>query len=281
MRPIREQEILITGATDGLGRAVAGELAAAGATVLLHGRDAERGREAIEEIRARSGNEKLGWYEADFSSLDEVRSMAEQVIGEQQRLDVLVNNAGIGTTLPGSGERMESKDGYELRFAVNYLAGFLLTRLLKPLLLSSAPARIVNVSSAGQMPIDFSDVMLERGGYSGTRAYCQSKLAQVIVTFDLAEELRGTGVTANCLHPATYMPTKIVLSARGSALSTLEEGMRATMRLISASQLDEISGRYFNGVNEARADEQAYDADARQRLRELSEQLVGLSSRTA
>jgi NAD(P)-dependent dehydrogenase (short-subunit alcohol dehydrogenase family) len=281
MRPIREQVILITGATDGLGRAVAGELAAAGATVLLHGRDAERGRQAIDEIRARSGNEKLGWYEADFSSLDEVRSMAEQVIDEQRRLDVLVNNAGIGTTLPGGRERMESKDGYELRFAVNYLAGFLLTRLLKPLLLSSAPARIVNVSSAGQMPIDFSDVMLERGGYSGTRAYCQSKLAQVMFTFDLAEELRGTGVTANCLHPATYMPTKIVLSARGSALSTLEEGVQATMRLISASELDEISGRYFNGVNEARADEQAYDADARLRLRELSEHLVGLSSRRA
>ena len=281
MRPIREQVILITGATDGLGQAVAGELAAAGATVLLHGRDAERGRQAIDEIRARSGNEKLGWYEADFSSLDEVRSMAEQVIDEQRRLDVLVNNAGIGTTLPGGGEHMGSKDGYELRFAVNYLAGFLLTRLLKPLLLSSAPARIVNVSSAGQMPIDFSDVMLERGGYSGTRAYCQSKLTQVIVTFDLAEELRGTGVTANCLHPATYMPTKIVLSARGSALSTLEEGVRATMRLISASELDEISGRYFNGVNEARADEQAYDADARRRLRELSEHLVGLSSRRA
>jgi NAD(P)-dependent dehydrogenase (short-subunit alcohol dehydrogenase family) len=280
MRPLREQVVLITGATDGLGRAVAGELASVGARVLLHGRDTERGRQAIEDIRTQTGNEKLGWYEADFSSLDEVRAMAEQVIGEQQRLDVLVNNAGIGTTLPGDGERMESKDGYELRFAVNYLAGFLLTRLLQSLLLKSAPARIVNVSSAGQMPIDFSDVMLERG-YSGTRAYCQSKLAQIMFTFDLAEELRGTGVSANCLHPATYMPTKIVLSARGSAISTLEEGVRATMRLINASELDDVSGRYFNGFEEARAEEQAYDAGARRRLRQLSEQLVGISSRTA
>ena len=275
MRPLGEQVILITGATDGLGRAVAGELASAGATVLLHGRDPERGQQAIEDIRAQTGNEKLGWYEADFSSLDEVRTMAEQLIGEQQRLDVLVNNAGIGTTLPGDGQRMESKDGYELRFAVNYLAGFLLTRLLEPLLRCSAPARIVNVSSAGQMPIDFSDVMLEHG-YSGTRAYCQSKLAQVIFTFDLADELRDTGVTANCLHPATYMPTKMVLAARGSAVSTLEDGVRATTRLITAPELEGVSGRYFNGLHEARADEQAYEADARRRLRELSERLVGL-----
>jgi NAD(P)-dependent dehydrogenase (short-subunit alcohol dehydrogenase family) len=119
MRPLEEQVVVVTGATDGLGRAVAGELASAGATVLLHGRDPERGRQAVEDIRAQTGNEKLGWYEADFSSLDEVRTMAEQLIGEQQRLDVLVNNAGIGTTLPGDGQRMESKDGYELRFAVN------------------------------------------------------------------------------------------------------------------------------------------------------------------
>jgi NAD(P)-dependent dehydrogenase (short-subunit alcohol dehydrogenase family) len=129
------------------------------------------------------------------------------------------------------------------------------------------------------MPIDFSDVMLERS-YSGTRAYCQSKLAQIMFTFDLAEELRGTGVNANCLHPATYMPTKMVLSARGSAISSLEEGVRATMRLINASELDEVSGRYFNGLEEARAEEQAYDADARRRLRQLSEQLVGISSHT-
>src|SRR5207237_423088 len=152
------------------------------------------------------------WYEADFSSLAEVGAMAERVLEREERLDVLVNNAGIGTTLPGDGERLESRDGYELRFAVNYLAGYLLTSLLKRLLIDSAPARVVNVSSAGQMPIDFDDVMLERG-YNGTRAYCQSKLAQVMHTLDLAEEVTDSGVTANCLHPATYMPTKIVLHA--------------------------------------------------------------------
>jgi NAD(P)-dependent dehydrogenase (short-subunit alcohol dehydrogenase family) len=125
------------------------------------------------------------------------------------------------------------------------------------------------------MPIDFADVMLERG-YSGTRAYCQSKLAQVMSTFDLAERLRADGVTANALHPATYMPTKIVLDARGSAVSTLEEGVEATARLAADPALDGVTGRYFNGLREARADAQAYDAAARRRLWECSERLTGL-----
>jgi NAD(P)-dependent dehydrogenase (short-subunit alcohol dehydrogenase family) len=168
---------------------------------------------------------------------------------------------------------MESRDGHELRFAVNYLAGFSLTRRLLGLLEASAPARIVNVSSAGQMAIDFDDVMLEHG-YDGTRAYCQSKLAQILFTFDLADELRDRGVTATCLHPASYMPTKIVTAAR-TPLSTLEEGVEATLALIRDH--DGVTGAYFNGTHEARADPQAYDADARRRLRELSERLTGVS----
>jgi NAD(P)-dependent dehydrogenase (short-subunit alcohol dehydrogenase family) len=215
------------------------------------------------------------FYRADFASLDEVREMAGQILEEVDRLDVLVNNAGIGTTLPGDGRRMESRDGYELRFQVNYLAGFLLTRMLLPLVTAAAPARIVNVSSAGQMPIDFDDVMLERA-YEPVRAYCQSKLAQVMFTFDLADELGGAGATATCLHPATYMPTKIVFHARGSATSTLEQGVEATRRLVDDPALEGVSGRYFNGLHESRADSQAYDPDARRRLRELSQRLAGV-----
>jgi NAD(P)-dependent dehydrogenase (short-subunit alcohol dehydrogenase family) len=278
MRAATEQVILVTGATDGLGRAVATELATRGATLLLHGRDETRLADIVERIRAETQNEKLRTYRADFSSLDEVGGMAERIVGDQDRIDVLVNNAGIGTALPGDGERMESRDGHELRFAVNYLAHFLLTRRLVSLIVSSAPARIVNVSSAGQAPIDFDDVMLERA-YDGVQAYCQSKLAQVMLTFDLAEELRDESVTVNCLHPATYMPTKIVLHARGSAISTLEEGVEATLRLAAGAELDGVTGRYFNGQNEARAHPQAYDPDARRRLRELSERLVGATGR--
>jgi NAD(P)-dependent dehydrogenase (short-subunit alcohol dehydrogenase family) len=194
-------------------------------------------------------------YLADFAALEDVRALAAQL----PPVDVLVNNAGIGTNLPGGEKRMESHDGHELRFQVNYLAGYLLTELL-------APSRVINVASAGQQAIDFDDVMLTRG-YSGTRAYAQSKLAQIMHAFDLADR----GVIANALHPATYMPTKMVFAARGSAVSTLEEGVRATLALVSRT---DVSGRYFRGLEEDRADPQAYDTDARRRLRELSESLV-------
>ncbi|RSN64791.1 MULTISPECIES: SDR family NAD(P)-dependent oxidoreductase [Actinomadura] len=260
MRPINEQTILITGATDGLGRALAAGLAAEGAHVLVHGRSDARGEATLKEIGGRAS-----WYRADLSSLAETRALAEAVRADHPRLDVLVNNAGIG----GPAAREESADGHELAFAVNYLSGYLLTRLLLPVLISSAPARVVNVSSLGQQAVDFGDVMLTRG-YTPVRAYCQSKLAQILFTVDLAAELDGTGVTANALHPATYMPTKMV----SSPISTLEEGVRATHRLVTDPALDGVSGRFFDGLDEARPDAQARDADARARLRALSDALT-------
>jgi NAD(P)-dependent dehydrogenase (short-subunit alcohol dehydrogenase family) len=270
---LSDRVILITGATDGLGRALASELAETRATLLLHGRDDARGCQTVEEVRARTRSAKLDWHRADLASLEEVRDLARQIERRHERLDVLVNNAGIGTTLPGDGRRVESADGYELRFAVNYLSGFLLTQLLRPLIVSSAPARIVNVSSAGQAPIDFDDVMLERS-YSGIQAYCQSKLAQVMFTFDLAEELRDANVTVNCLHPGTYMPTKMVHAAGVTPATPLEQGVRAVRRLAIGAELDRVTGTYFDGERESRAHAQAYDADARRRLRLLSEQLT-------
>ena len=255
--------MLITGATDGLGRALARAADDAGATVLVHGRSEDRIAETLGELsdRARA-------YRADLASLAEVTRLADEVLAAEDRLDVLVNNAGIGNSVPGGGVRQESADGYELRFAVNYLAGYALTRRLLDLLKRSAPSRIVNVSSAGQAPIDFDDVMLERS-YDGVQAYCQSKLAQILFTFDLTDELAGTGVIATCLHPSTYMPTKIV----ASPISTIADGVEATMRLLTGPP-DEVGGRYFNVLRESRADGQAYDADARRRLHELSEQLT-------
>jgi NAD(P)-dependent dehydrogenase (short-subunit alcohol dehydrogenase family) len=274
LRELDRQTILITGASDGLGRALAAELAAGGATLLIHARDEGRGKAAIDEIRARTENDNLQLLLADFASLEQVGMLAQRVVQDHDRLDALVNNAGIGTTLPGDGRRMESQDGYELRFAVNYLAGYMLTRRLLPLLERSAPARIVNVSSAGQAPIDFDDVMLERS-YDGVQAYCQSKLAQVMFTFDLAEELSGSGVTATCLHPATYMPTKMVRAAGVNPISSLEEGVQATLRLVADPQLEGVSGRYFNGQRPASPLPQAGDPVARGRLRALSDRLCG------
>jgi NAD(P)-dependent dehydrogenase (short-subunit alcohol dehydrogenase family) len=268
--------VLVTGATDGLGKAVSIELAKAGATVLVHGRTPERAEAAVADIRAASGSTLLRACAGDFASLAQVRSLAEGIAAAEPRLDVLVNNAGIGTADPGGGERIESADGHELRFAVNYLAPFLLTRILEPLLVRSAPSRIVNVASAGQAPVDFHDVMLE-DGYDGGRAYSQSKLAMVAWTFDTAERLAGQGVTATALHPGTYMPTKMVLAAGIEPFDSLESGVRATLRLVADPALDGVTGRYFDRLEEARARPQAYDPDARRKLRELSERLVELT----
>jgi NAD(P)-dependent dehydrogenase (short-subunit alcohol dehydrogenase family) len=266
------ETILITGSTDGVGRHVALELATVGATVLIHGRSRERAESLLGEIRKR-GNNAAAFYQADLSSLAEVRELAARVRKEHERLDALINNAGIGSR-SGGAQRRTSTEGYELRFAVNYLAGFLLTRLLLPLIVASAPARIVNVASAGQYPIDFEDVMLTRG-YDGGRAYAQSKLAQVMFTVDLAHELEGSGVTVNCLHPATYMDTTMVREGGISPISTVDEGAAAILNLVRSPALEGRSGLYFDRQRESRADPQAYDAAARDRLRRLSLELTG------
>lgn len=269
MRDLEEETILVTGATDGLGKRVASALAGRGATVLLHGRSRERLEATIEQIREQTGNEKLRCYLADLSSLRAVRDLAERILSDEEPLDVLVNNAGII-----SREREESEDGYELTFAVNYLSHFLLTGLLLPMLRASGPARIVNVASAGQSPINFDDPMLERG-YDAMGAYTRSKLAQVMFTMELAGHLQGTGVTVNALHPASLMDTKMVRGTFGYTMSTVEEGVEAVVRLAASPELEGVTGRYFDGTREARANRQAYDAEARRRLWALSEELCG------
>jgi NAD(P)-dependent dehydrogenase (short-subunit alcohol dehydrogenase family) len=263
--------IVITGATDGLGKGLARELAPTGARLILHGRDQAKGEALLEQLGATTSGE-LDFRLADFGSLDAVRGLADE-LQEEERIDVLVNNAGIGT----AGGREESEDGHELTFQVNYLAPFLLTRRLLPLIKSSAPSRIVNVSSAGQAPIDFDEVMLDES-YSGVQAYCQSKLALVMLTFDLAEELEGSGVTANCLHPGTYMPTNMVRKADVEPVTPLEEGVEATMRLITSPEVSDVNGHYFDGTSESAPHPQAEDPVARSRLRELSEELTGVGT---
>jgi NAD(P)-dependent dehydrogenase (short-subunit alcohol dehydrogenase family) len=269
MRPVDEQTILVTGATDGLGREVARELAERGARVLLHGRDREKADETRRALAERTGNDDLEVVVADLASLAQVRDLAQEVGQATDALHALVNNAGVAGP-----PRTETEDGHELHFAVNYLSHFLLTQELLPLLERSAPARIVNVASIGQAPIDFDDPMIQRG-YDPMRAYAQSKLAQISYTFELAERLDGSGVTVNALHPATLMDTKMVRDYFGRPRSSVEEGTEATLRLLIDPELDGVSGRYFDGLRESRAHAQAYDADARRRLWELSERLTG------
>lgn len=263
--------ILITGSTDGVGRRAALMLGAAGATILVHGRNRERGESVVEELRA-NGSPGARLYTADLASFEEVHALAETVRANHERLDVLINNAGVGTGAAGAG-RETSTEQHELRFAVNYLAGFLLTRLLLPLLEVSTPARIVNVASIGQQALDFDDVMLEHG-YSGARAYMQSKLAQIMFTFDLARELEGSGITVNALHPATLMDTRMVREAGATPRGSIETGANAIVHLAAAPELEGVSGQYFEGTEPARAAPQAYDPDAREQLRELSLRLT-------
>ncbi|HEV7878738.1 SDR family NAD(P)-dependent oxidoreductase [Bradyrhizobium sp.] len=270
---VNGKTVLVTGSTDGVGRYVAAQLASAGAKVLIHGRDRERAKSLADDIRRRGHGEAI-FYQADLSSLAGARQLADAVLADHNRLDIFISNAGIGSRTQGT-ERRESADGYELRFAVNYLSGFLLAHLLLPLLKASAPSRIVNVASLGQHPIDFDDVMLTKG-YSGSRAYAQSKLAQIMFTIDLAGELNGSGVTVNSLHPATYMNTTMVRESGITPISTVEQGGDAILHLAVGDDVADKTGLFFNGMREAQANPQAYDDAARQELRALSLELTGL-----
>ena len=267
--------VLITGSTDGVGRYVAARLASAGAKVLIHGRDRARAQTLADEIK-REGHGEAMFYPADLSSLSGTRQLAEAVFAGHKRLDLFISNAGIGSQTLGP-ERRTSADGYELRFAVNYLSGFLLAHLLLPLLKASAPARIVNVASLGQHPIDFDDVMITRG-YTGSRAYAQSKLAQIMFTVDLSRELGGSDVTVNALHPATYMNTTMVRASGITPISTVEQGGAAILHLAVGDDMAGQSGLFFNGMQRSQANPQAYDEAARKRLRALSLELTGLSA---
>ena len=261
-----ERVILITGSTDGLGHGVALALAGPGTHILVHGRNEERGAATVAAIREAGGTARF--VRADLASLAEVRALAETVRADYDRLDVLVNNAGIWLA-PERG-RVLSADGHEMHFAVNYLSHYLLTHELAPLLRAAPAPRVVNVASGAQLPIDFDDPMLTTG-YDDGRAYAQSKLAQVLFTFDLAEEMQGAKV--NALHPASMMNTSMVLSRGAAARSDIEEGVVAVVNLVESPAVG--TGEYYNGTRPSRANRQAYDENARERLRALSDALTG------
>ena len=266
---VREQRvILITGSTGGLGRETALALAKAGDHVIIHGRNVERAEEIIQKIE-KEGNGSASFYRADLASLDETKKLATAILSDYDRLDVLVNNAGVA--LGRDYDRQVTEDGHELHFQVNYLAGYVLTNMLLPLLEDSAPSRVVNVAS-GQTQLDFDDLMLEED-YDGLEAYFRSKNAQIMMTFAMADDLSKRGISINALFPSALMDTDMVLELGLEPQSSVETGRDALLQLIN----DDIgTGKYFNVFDEGEAISQASDPDAQQQLLTKSTELTSI-----
>ena len=261
--------MLVTGSTDGIGKETAARLAGAGATVILHARSRERGEQVLREIRERTGSEGLRLVVGDLSSLAQVRGISEQVKAGYNRLDVLINNAGVVAQ-----RRTETEDGYELTFAVNHLAPFLLTNLLLEELKGSVPSRVVTVSSElhERARMDFDDPGLARE-WGPRKAYNQSKLANVMFAYELARRLRGTGVTSNALHPGV-VGTKLLRRGFGARGSSVSGAAEALVYLATNPEVEGVTGRYFRKNREA---DSSYDEEAQRKLWELSERMVGLA----
>jgi NAD(P)-dependent dehydrogenase (short-subunit alcohol dehydrogenase family) len=268
MIPLANKTILITGSTDGLGKDVAFEMASKGATILLHGRNSEKGETVLKELCDATGSETHKYYNADFSSLRQVYATTQSISSQTHQLDMLINNAGIGSG-EKKNEREIGEDGYELRFTVNYLAPFLLTNYLMPLLIKSAPSKIINVASGAQEPIDFNDIMLTKN-YSGARAYAQSKLALVMFTFRLADKLKDKEITVNCLHPASMMDTKLVRESGGKLKTSVKEGTDTVMYVATSEETENVTGAYFDHHAQTTAAKQAYDKNLQEKLYDIS-----------
>jgi NAD(P)-dependent dehydrogenase (short-subunit alcohol dehydrogenase family) len=272
---------VVTGATSGIGKETAVALAQAGATVAVVCRTRERGEPALAEIRRRSGRDSVSLFVADLASRRAVRTVAAELRAALPRIDVLVNNAGLALR-----DRIPTEDGLETTFAVNHLAPFLLTRLLESTLRASAPARVVTVSSEAHRwgTMRFDDLM-GTGRYDGWKAYAQSKLANVLFTYELARRLEGSGVTANCLHPglvgtafASRGPTAIRILARLARplLRSPAKGAATSVYLASSPEVAAVSGRYFAGRRARRTSRESYDRGVAARLWQASEQLASV-----
>jgi len=267
---MHETTMLVSGATDGIGLQTALELARGGAQVLLHGRNQQRGQQAMRFILDAVPGVRLSYYPADFASLRQVRQLADDIRQDHQRLQVLVNNAGTF-----SKARVLTEDGYELTFAVNHLAPFLLTLLLLDLLKASAPARIVMVASNAHRnlsEVDFDNLQGERT-YDGYQAYALSKLGNILFSHALARRLQGSAVSANSLHPGV-IDTKLLRMSYNTTGSSLEEGAQTSVYLAASQQAEGVSGRFFSRMAEKSPSDLAQDVDLQERFWDLSVQMV-------
>lgn len=261
--------ILVTGSTGGLGRETALALARRGDHVIIHGRNEQRAKELLRQIEE-DGNGSARFYKADLASLEQTNALADAILSDYDRLDVLVSNAGV--LIPGQEERFLTEDGFEIHFQVNYLAGYVLTARLLPLLEKSAPSRVIHVAS-GQRPLDFDDLMLEKE-YDGLQAYFRSKNAQIMMTFATADALAERGITTNALFPSALMNTDMVTEAGYEPQSSVETGRDALLQLIN----DDVgTGKFFNIFVADDVIPQAYDPDAQAKLMKASEELTSVN----
>ena len=272
--PSPEQRvILVTGSTGGLGRETALALARGGDHVIIHGRNVQRAHQVLQEIEE-DGRGSARFYRADFASLEETKGLAIAILADYDRLDVLINNAGV--LLPDQEERRVTEDGYELHFQVNYLAGYVLTGMLLPLLEASAPSRVVNVAS-GQRPLDFDDLMLAND-YNGLEAYFRSKNAQIMMTFAMEADLSKRSISINALFPSGLMNTDMVIEAGFEPQSSVETGRDALLQLVN----DDVgTGKFFNVFEVGEAIPQASDIEAQQQLMRVSEELTSVRAAEA
>jgi NAD(P)-dependent dehydrogenase (short-subunit alcohol dehydrogenase family) len=258
--------VLITGSTDGLGKLIAIHLAKHDAVVLIHGRNKEKGKKLVDEIYNQTRNNNLKYYNGDFASLQEVKSLGDEILSDNKQINILINNAAIASIK--NKKREISKDGYELHFAVNYLAQVLLTEKLLPGL-EDGVSEIINIASVGQEAINFSDVMLLTG-YDGFLAYRQSKSALIMYNYDLSDRLKKKNINVNAVHPASLMNTKMVLEGWGYSMTTVEQGAEAVESLLHAK----TTGKYYDGINISKSIPQTYDVKARETLRNMTWQLL-------
>lgn len=283
MENMKGKVFLVTGANAGIGKATAVGLAKTGARVVMVCRNQDKGEAARAEIVAESGNKDVDLLIADLSAQRSIRQLAQDFNAKYERLDVLVNNAGGVFS-----SRMVTEDGLEYTFAFNHLGYFLLTHLLLDKIKASAPARIVNVSSGAQANgrINFDDLQGEQN-YSGFSAYSQSKLANVLFTYELARQLDGSGVTANVLHPGVVrtnfgrdmmsFPFKVVIRLLAPFMASPEKGARTPIYLATSPEVAGVTGKYFVNEKEKKSSPISYDTAVAQRLWRVSEELTGLS----
>lgn len=271
---------LITGANSGIGKVTALGLAKLGATVVMVCRDSARGQAALDEIKAASHSDKVELMLANLSSQASIRHLATDYRHSHDRLDVLVNNAAVNQWAFS-----KTEDGIETNFAVNHLAPFLLTNLLLDMLKISAPSRIVNVTSSAQSPIHFDDLMGEKH-YNAMHAYSQSKMANILFTYELAQRLNGTAVTVNCVDPGIVRTNlgrhfpfffRIALTLMWPFMATPEKGAETSIYLATSPQVGGITGKYFANKKEARSSSESYDETAAQELWRISAELTKLS----